>query len=499
MEFLFDIDWVAAVTEMYLLFVINILILYGVVYTTTPSYHYPILLRNVTWLSSLVLFLALTLNILNPITGALVFNNLLVIDSFGNTIKSVVILSTLCILLSAVRYNKLENLDSVEYVLLMVLACIGMVLLISSYDLISVYLAIEFQSFCLYIMASLKRTSEFSTEGGLKYFILGAFSSGLLLFGCSLIYGFTGTTNFQQLFLIFSIFSYSPSQFLDYENATLAGIAFVLVGLLFKLSAVPFHIWAPDVYEGSPTSVTAFFALVPKISILALFVRFFCYVSYGFFIPWQQILLFSSFGLILIGTFGALFQNKIKRLLAYSAIGHIGYILIGLCSGSIEGVCSVFFYVTVYMVMTSGIFIILLSVRGLKNFHKLKFLNDLSGLAHVNPLMAVSLSVILFSMAGVPPLAGFFSKMFIFVSAVNSSMYALAILGVLTSVVSSFYYIRLIKIMCFETRRHSFLVYELDREKSLILGMLFIFLCTFFFWPNPIILILHNAVFYLCV
>jgi proton-translocating NADH-quinone oxidoreductase chain N len=497
MEFIFDIDWIAGSTEIYLLLVINVLVIYSVVYTTSPSYNYPVLLKNITWLSVLVLILALAINMLNPLTGSLIFNNLLIIDSFGNIIKTIVLVSTICGLLSVLNFNKLENLNLVEYLLLMVLACTGMILLISSYDLIVVYLAIEFQSFCLYIMAALKRTSEFSTEGGLKYFILGAFSSGLLLFGCSLVYGFTGTTNFQQLFQISSVFS--EACFLQYEDAILAGMLFILVGLLFKLSAFPFHLWAPDVYEGAPTSITAFFAIVPKISILVVLVRFFCYLSYGFFLPCQQILIISSFGSMLIGTFGALFQKKVKRLLAYSAIGHVGYMLIGISSGSIEGISSTFFYAIVYIIMVIGTFIILLSLRNFKHFNKINFLNDLSGFAYSSPLLAVAFSVTLFSMSGVPPLAGFFSKMFIFVSAINAGMYSLATCGVLTSVVASFYYIRVIKIMCFELQKAIFLTYEIDREKSLLLGISLFFMLTFFFWPSFLMVSLHNAIFFICV
>jgi len=500
MEFIFDVEWIAGITEIYLLFVINILVIYSVVYATSASYQYPILLKNITWLSILALVFALSLNLFNPLTGCIIFNNLLIIDSFGIIIKSIILLATVCILISSINYNKAENQNSIEYLILVILSCTGMIILISSYDLIILYLAIEFQSFCLYIMAALKRTSEFSTEAGLKYFILGAFSSGLILFGCSLIYGFTGTTNFQQLFQIFSvsIFLESSVTFLYCENAIIAGIIFILVGLLFKLSAVPFHIWAPDVYEGSPTSITAFFAFVPKISILALFVRFLCYVSYVFFLPWQQIIVISSVGSMLVGTLGAIYQIKIKRLLAYSAIGHVGYMLVGLSCGSIQGISATFFYVSVYMLMTLSIFIILLSFINSKNANKLKFLNDLSGIAHSNKLLAISFSVLLFSMSGVPPLVGFFSKMFIFVSAINSGMFFLAIFGILTNVIACFYYIRLIKIMCFEIPDIS-LSYKIDREKSIILGILTIFLSTFFLWPSSLIISLHNAVILLCL
>jgi proton-translocating NADH-quinone oxidoreductase chain N len=494
MEFIFDVDWIAGITEIYLLFAINILVIYSVVYANSPSYKYPVLLKNIIWLSVLVLLLALILNMVNPLVGSLIFNSLLIVDSFGSIIKSIIILSTICVLVASINCSKSENLNCVEYPLLIVLSCTGMIILISSYDLIILYLAIEFQSFCLYILASLKRTSEFSTEAGLKYFILGAFSSGLILFGCSLIYGFTGTTNFQQLFQIFSVFSESSAIFVYYDNASLAGIIFILIGLLFKLSAVPFHIWAPDVYEGSPTAMTAFFAVVPKISILALFVRFLCYVSYVFFLPWQFLLVVSSIGSMLVGTFGAIYQIKIKRLLAYSAIGHVGYMLIGLSCGSIQGISATFFYVSVYMLMTLGLFIILLSFK-----NKLKFINNLSGIAYSNPVLAISLIALLFSMSGVPPLAGFFSKMFIFVSAINAGMYSLAICGVLTSVIACFYYIRVIKIMCFEEIPSIFLTHKISKEKSLILGFLFIFLITFFFWPSSLIISLHNSVVLLCL
>jgi proton-translocating NADH-quinone oxidoreductase chain N len=498
MDFTLDFDWIACVSEIYILVVINILVIYSVIYASSPSHHYPILLKNLTWLSVLILIISLLLNSSNPLIGCLIFNNLLIIDSFGIVIKSIVLLATICVLLVVLTYNKTESLNSVEYLLLMVLSCTGMLLLISSYDLIVVYLAVEFQSFCLYILATLKRTSEFSTEAGLKYFILGAFSSGLVLFGCSLIYGFTGTTNFQQLFKIFSVFS-ELSTSLYHENVILTGILFILVGLLFKLSAVPFHMWAPDVYEGSPTSITTFFAVVPKVSILVIFARFILYVSYIFLLPWQQILVISSISSMVIGTFGAIFQTKIKRLLAYSAIGHVGYMLIGLSCSSIDGITATFFYVIIYLIMTLGTFVVLLSVRSYRYLNKFKFLNDLLGLAYSNTLLSVSFSILLFSMSGVPPLAGFFSKMFIFVSAVNLGMFSLAIFGVLMSVSASFYYVRIIKIMCFEAPNNSFLVCEIDREKSLLLGISFIFLCTFFFWPSSFIVSLHNAVFLLCV
>lgn len=496
MEFNFNIDWIAALPEIFILFLVNFLIVYAVIYSTSPHLGYPILIRNVTWLGVQVLGLALMLNISNPIAGVVGFNNLLIFDNFSILVKSVILLSTIVTLILAMDYSKFENLNCFEYVILMILAVAGMMLVVSSYDLIAMYLAIELQSFCMYIIASLKRESEFSTEAGLKYFILGAFSSGLLLFGCSLLYGFTGTTNYQQLFQVFS--SIDKAVDIEISNAIILGVLFILVGMLFKLSAAPFHFWAPDVYEGAPTSVTAFFAIVPKIAILSLVVRLFSFVFYGLLLPWQEVLILCSIFSMVIGTLGALSQNKIKRLLAYSGIGHIGYMLMGISTGSIEGIYATFFYVIIYVVMTVATFSILLSIRRQGNLSKLKYLSDLSGLFLSNPQLAFSFAIIMFSMCGIPPLAGFFSKTFVFIAAINMEMYFLAIIGVMTSVVASFYYIRIVKLMFFDSKVQINNLNVLSKENSLFLSFCCIFLVTFFLWPSPLALTLHNSIIYLC-
>lgn len=497
MEFNFNIDWLAAIPEIFILVMINFLIVYAVIYSTSPHLSYPILIKNVTWLGVQTLSFALLLNVLNPMTGVIGFNNLLIFDNFSIFIKTVILLSTIITLILALDYSKFENLNCFEYVILMILAATGMMLVVSSYDLIAMYLAIELQSFCMYIIASLKRESEFSTEAGLKYFILGAFSSGLLLFGCSLLYGFTGTTNYQQLFYIFTTIDKIVD--LEVSNAILLGVLFILIGMLFKLSAAPFHLWAPDVYEGAPTSVTAFFAIVPKIAILSLVVRLFSYVFYGLLLPWQEVLILCAIVSMIVGTLGALWQNKIKRLLAYSGISHIGYMLIGISTGSIEGIFATFFYVIIYIVMTIATFSILLSIRKQGNLSKLKYLNDLSGLFVSNPQIAVSFAIVMFSMCGIPPLAGFFSKMFIFISAINMEMYFLAIIGVMTSVIASFYYIRIIKLMFFDSTTNINNLNTLTKENSLFLSFCCLFLITFFLWPTPLALVLHNSIIYLCV
>ena len=495
MKFNFDIDWIAAIPEIFALAAINFFAMYSVIYSTSPNMGYPVLIRNVSWLGAQILFFALVLNVKNPVDGAIGFNNLLIFDNFTIVIKSVVLVSAIITILLSLEYGKFENLNCFEYVILIILAVIGMMLIVSSYDLIAMYLAIELQSFCMYIIASLKRGSEFSIEAGLKYFILGAFSSGLLLFGCSLLYGFTGTTNYQQLFQLFLVSDVGLSG----SNAIVVGLLFILIGMLFKLSAAPFHLWSPDVYEGAPTSVTAFFAIVPKVAILSLVTRLFSYVFYSFFLPWQEILVVCSCLSMIIGTFGAIWQKKLKRLLAYSSIGHVGYISIGISVGSIEGIYAAFLYVVIYIVMTIATFSILLSLRKQKNLNKIKYLNDLAGLFRSNPHVALSFSVIMFSMCGIPPLAGFFSKMFIFISAINMEMYFLAIIGVMTSVVASFYYIRIIKLMFFDSVTRINNLNTISKENSLFLSFCCIFLMSFFLWPTPIALTLHNSVMYLCI
>ena len=402
--------------------------------------------------------------------------------------------------------------------------------MISSYDFISFYLTIEFQSLCFYVLAASKRNSEFSTEAGLKYFILGAFSSGILLFGFSIIYGFTGMTNFGELSLLFtglgdnlmnqsvmtgeqvstlSIGSALPFDGVEMSNehantissnGILLGILFVAVGFLFKLTAAPFHMWAPDVYEGSPTAITAFFSITPKIAIIAVFIRLFLYSFYDLIFPFQKILLFCSGASMIVGALAALSQHKIKRLLAYSSIGHIGYILLGFACATGEGIEALTIYLIIYVVMTINIFAIILSLRGVNKSAsgdsvRIKYISDLAMLGSTNPILAFTLSCTLFSMAGIPPLAGFCSKFYIFFSALNASLYFFAFLGVITSVISCFYYIRLIKIMYFE-KRSNWIVYKpMAKEISILLGITLFFILFFFFYPAPFFYIAHKVAF----
>jgi proton-translocating NADH-quinone oxidoreductase chain N len=486
-----------------------------------------VIIKNIGWLSLWILFLTLFLLYNNPIVQSIIFYNSLILDNFTYFFKFFLILSSFSAILLSLNYFKQEKLNSFEFLILLLFSTLSMLLMISSYDFISFYLTIEFQSLCFYVLAASKRNSEFSTEAGLKYFILGAFSSGLLLFGFSIIYGFTGMTNFGDLSLLFTGLGELPvresSPLIGSTNSNggftvtgnfslngiLLGMLFVAIGFLFKLTAAPFHMWAPDVYEGSPTAITAFFSITPKIAILAVFTRLFLCSFYDLIFPFQKILLFCSASSMIVGALAALSQHKIKRLLAYSSIGHIGYILLGLSCATAEGVEGFIVYLIVYVVMTINIFAILLSLEevtvpgaaidnalhpllAVPASNRIKYISDLAMLGKSNPILAFTLTCTLFSMAGIPPLAGFCSKFYIFFSALNASLYFFAFLGVVTSVISCFYYIRLIKIMYFEKPSRWIFYKAVSPEIAIILGITLFFILFFFFYPSPIFYIAHK-------
>jgi len=349
-----------------------------------------------------------------------------------------------------------------------------MILMISSYDLIIFYLGLELQSLCLYILASFKRDEERSTEAGLKYFVLSALASGLLLYGCSLIYGFTGSTNFEII-----------SANLDEANTgAVFGIVFIIVGLAFKISAVPFHMWTPDVYEGSPTSVTSFFALVPKIAAISVLIRFMYVPFVNVISQWQTIIIFLSIASMILGAVAAIGQSNIKRLMAYSSIGHMGYALAGLAPGTNTGIQSTIIYLTIYLVMNLGAFGCIFMMKRENIFYE--NIKDLSGLSKNHPMLALSFLVILFSLAGIPPLAGFFAKFYVFMAVIEVKMYALAIIGLLTTVVSAFYYLRIIKVIYFDKPKKPFEEsYDWGHKISLILSSILIL--TYFIYPSILV------------
>lgn len=369
------------------------------------------------------------------------FGGMFVSDTFGGFCKILILIGSAISIIISVDYLERENLKRFEYPVLIVLATLGMLMMVSSNDLIALYIGLETQSLALYVMAAFSRDSARSTEAGLKYFVLGALSSGMLLYGSSLIYGYTGGTSFEQIAAAVSGDGPVPI-------GVLLGLVFVLSGLAFKVSAVPFHMWTPDVYEGAPTPVTAFFAVAPKIAAMALFTR----TMFGAFPEiadeWQQILVFLSIASMIVGAVFAIVQTNIKRLMAYSSIGHVGYALMGLAAASPDGVKAVLIYLAIYLAMNVGAFALIIAMR--RKDGATESIADLSGLSQSRPAMAFALAVFMFSLAGIPPLAGFFGKFYVFIAAIESDLTYLAVIGALASTVSAFYYLRIVKIMYFD-------------------------------------------------
>jgi NADH-quinone oxidoreductase subunit N len=425
---------------------------------------------NICNLSVFALILVLILVISNQELNLLSYKYFFTNSSFIQFFKCLIILGSLASIVISKNYFVNSKLSRFEIPILILFSSIGMMVLISSNDLISMYLGIELQSLALYVVAAIKRDSLKSSESGVKYFVLGALSSGILLYGCSLIYGFSGSTNFLEI--------QNNLSSLDNLNLGLIfGLVFVLAGLAFKVSAVPFHMWTPDVYEGAPTSITAFFAIVPKVSGVALIYRF-CLEPFGdFYSEWNQIIIFLSISSMFVGAIAAISQSSIKRLLAYSSIGHIGYILIGLAAANIAGIKGIIIYMSIYMVMNIAVFAILLSVKINDNY--IEKVIELSGLSKKKPLVALGLGIPMLSMAGIPPFAGFFGKFYIFVAALEADLILLAVMGVVSSVISAFYYLRIIKIMYFDEVDESNFQINISSQSIFIL-LLSIFFITFF-------------------
>ena len=429
-------------------------------------------LVNLLTILSLLFAIVLILNQPNEIVK--IFNESYIIDQLSIFMKVLTLLFCFFVLLSSKDYIKSNNIDKIEYPVIILASTLGMILMISSYDLIIFYLGLELQSLCLYILASFKRDDERSTEAGLKYFVLSALASGLLLYGCSLIYGFTGSTNFEII-----------SENLDEANTgAVFGIVFIIVGLAFKVSAVPFHMWTPDVYEGSPTSVTSFFALVPKIAAISVFIRFMYVPFVNVISQWQTIIIFLSIASMILGAVAAIGQSNIKRLMAYSSIGHMGYALAGLATGTNSGIQSTIIYLTIYLVMNLGAFGCIFMMKRENVFYE--NINDLSGLSKNHPMIALSFLIILFSLAGIPPLAGFFAKFYVFMAVIEVKMYTLAIIGLVTTVVSAFYYLRVIKVIYFDKPKKPFEAnYDWGLKISLILSSILILI--YFIYPSILV------------
>ncbi|MFZ5693342.1 MAG: NADH-quinone oxidoreductase subunit NuoN [Pseudomonadota bacterium] len=401
------------------------------------------------------------------------FGGSFVVDDFARFVKVLAFGGTAVAILMSFDFVRRAGMRKFEYPILMMLSAVGMGMLISATDLIALYLGLELMSLSLYVIAAIDRDSAKSTEAGLKYFVLGALSSGMLLYGASLIYGATGHISFA------GIAQAAPQGGL----ALTFGLVFLLAGLCFKVSAVPFHMWTPDVYEGAPTPVTAFFAAAPKVAAMAVFVRATMTAFPAVTVQWQQIVVFVSIASMALGSFAAIGQSNIKRLLAYSSIGHMGFALVGLAAGTAEGVQGVLIYVAIYVAMTLGTFACVLSMK--RSGGMVENISDLSGLARTSPMMAFLLAMLMFSLAGIPPLAGFFAKFYVFLAAVNAGLYALAVIGVLTSVIGAYYYLAIVKTMYFDEPQKSF--EPMPGEQAIVLGVAGLFNLLFFIYPAPLL------------
>ena len=416
----------------------------------------------------------ITINETFSINRMTLFNDSVVIDYMSSFMKIITLLCAFLVLIISSSYLKIFKIFKIEYPILILSSVLGMMVMISSNDLMVFYMGLELQSLALYVLATFNRDQLKSSEAGLKYFVLSALSSGLLLYGCSLIYGFSGSTNFDTI----------ANQLNSNEYVLTFGIVFILVGLAFKISAVPFHMWAPDVYEGSPTSVTLFFTMVPKIAALTVFIRFLYVPFLNLIDQWQMIIIFLSIASMLFGAIAAIGQTNIKRLIAYSSIGHIGYTLAGLATGSNEGIQSSIIYISIYIIMNLALFSCLLMLK--RNNQYYEEIWDLSGLSKNHPLLSLSLLIILFSLAGIPPLAGFFAKFYIFKAVLEQSMYFLAIVGLLSTVVAAFYYLRIIKIIYFDAEKEK---YDQDHNMWLKFSLIFstILILFYFIFPSQLI------------
>ncbi|HEU0118032.1 MAG TPA: NADH-quinone oxidoreductase subunit NuoN [Alphaproteobacteria bacterium] len=372
------------------------------------------------------------------------FHNMFVDDGFARFMKMLMLIAAGGSIMLSWSYMKQENLERFEYPVLILFATLGMMLMVSASDMLSLYVGLELQSLPLYVLAAFRRDDARSSEAGLKYFVLGALSSGLILYGISLIYGYAGTTDFVNL-------GYALREAAPPPIGILIGMVFICAALAFKVAAVPFHMWTPDVYEGAPTPVTAFFASAPKLAALALLVRLLMQPFSGMIHQWEQIIVFISVASMVLGCFAGLVQSNIKRLLAYSSIANIGFALAGLAAESKPGILGLLIYLAVYFANTLGAFGVVLCLR--KNGKMVEKVDDLAGLAKSNPVLALAMAIFMFSMAGVPPFAGFFGKYFVFLAAAQSHLMPLAIIGLLSSVVSAFYYLRVIKVMYFDELR----------------------------------------------
>jgi NADH-quinone oxidoreductase subunit N len=435
----------------------------------------PHVAREIGWLAVVALAVTLALVLSVGFETQVSLYSLFITDGFGVFMKTLVLIGAAFSIVLAMRFNEREGIDRFEYPVLVLLATAGMLMMMSANDFISLYIGLELQNLALYVIASFQRDQLRSTEAGLKYFVLGALSSGMLLYGISMVYGFAGSTNFDTL-------AHTLNDSSGLSAGLVIGVVFVIVGLAFKVSAVPFHMWTPDVYEGAPTPATAFFSVAPKMAAMALFVRVMMYPFVVLLDQWQPIIQFIAVASMLLGAFAAINQRNIKRLMAYSSIGHVGYALIGLAAGSTAGVRGILVYMAIYLFMNIGTFAIILCMR--RQGRLVEGIDDLAGLSRSHPGLAAALAIFMFSLAGIPPLGGFFAKLYIFMAAIDARLFVLAVIGVVTSVIGAYYYLRIVKLMYFDEPAGAF-DQPIGRELGAVVAISAVITLFFlvFLWP----------------
>nr|NP_049304.1 NADH dehydrogenase subunit 2 [Porphyra purpurea]AAD03107.1 NADH dehydrogenase subunit 2 [Porphyra purpurea] len=479
MLFISSYDFYALLTEIYLLNSVCALLIYGVILNTSSKRGAPILDYNIGGFATQITVIGLWLAFSSNVPHIVSWNALLCHDFLSFGLKNTLLVTALFWILIVFSYNKAEKVNFYEYWIIAMLAIVAMLLISSSFDFLVLYLAIEFQSIAFYILASFKRTSEFSTEAGLKYFVLGAFSSALLLLGISLLYGTTGLTNFGDLSKFFLGISATKASIV---NTTILSIVLIEVSLLFKVSAAPFHMWSPDVYEGAPTNVTSFFGILPKLALVGIMFRI-------FFLCCEEIAQMLNFTLVVcalssmvVGTFGALEQVKWKRFIAYSTISHVGFIIAGFSTTEFAGAFGAIFYILIYTLTSLAIFSIVLSLRSISypTAYQSRYLKDIAGLVKLNPMLSICLVGILFSMAGIPPFPGFFAKAFVLLALLQKKLSGLAIVAIILSCISCFYYIRLIQTMYFTDTKVLGVFYPIEKEKSIVISLSMLLLVVSF-------------------
>jgi len=469
-------DLAPAITEIFLVCVGLAVLMVGAFLDREPRAS-----RVVTPLCVAALLIGIVLLAALDAGEAFTFGGHFVTDTFAVYLKVLILLGAALCLIMSPGFLRDEGIERFEFPVLALFSTVGMLMMISANSLLALYLALELQSLPLYVMTAFHRDQTRSTEAGLKYFVLGALASGLLLYGCSLVYGFTGTLSFDLLAQVFEV---APGAAPPVNQGALIGLVFIAAGLAFKMAAVPFHMWTPDVYEGAPTPVTAFLAAAPKVAAIGLTLRVFFDAFGDWAEQWRQIVVFISVASMLLGAFAAIGQINIKRLLAYSSIGHMGYALVGLAAGTAVGAQSVLIYMAIYIVMTIGTFGCVLLMR--RNGQAVENIDDLAGLARTQPMLAAALAIFMFSLAGIPPLAGFFAKLYVFLAAIDAGLVALAVIGVLASVVGAYYYVRIVKVMYFDEAEEP-LDRPVGREFAVIIGGAALFNLVFCLHPSPLL------------